>query len=144
MAPSPGCLRRRLYQTCSWGDRLLPSLLPRVSWGGGPAAGWWRGPSRQRSPPPHCVRSPSPANAGEEIPRRLARPAHFVGPGTLTSGREARSLADLPGSSLKRPGWLEWELTPPPCSAWVPSPRDRGEEFLLVDVPAEGDAAGEV
>jgi hypothetical protein len=50
------------------------SILPTISWGGGPLEEWWRGPfEAPRTPPPCCAWSPSPANAGEDnSPARLA------------------------------------------------------------------------
>ncbi len=57
-------------------------ILPSLSRGGGPCEAWWRGLfTPEEAPPPHFVRSPSPANAGEDqaARRASAAPGSFLG-----------------------------------------------------------------
>src|SRR5687768_17416600 len=83
-------MRRRFIR--AWGKRRRgrccgrssgsggAKILPAISRGGGPGEAWWRGSFRVRgTPPPRFARSPSPANAGEDLVRRPVQPGRALG-----------------------------------------------------------------
>jgi len=53
---------------CAANSSERVAFLPQISGGGEPCGGWWRGVWRKGAPPPHFVRFPFPANAGEDTP----------------------------------------------------------------------------
>src|SRR5947209_5275107 len=100
-----------------WG----PMILPCAYRGGGPCEAWWRGRLGANAPPPHVARSPSPANAGEDLrsapivgqPKDHHRPRRHSAPVRILMHRPIPEHAQMP-PDIDQSALLVRELEPHP------------------------------